>query len=67
MSPSLRRSLFTLVRTGLEPSELSWSQILFSSCSCAAAVLDSIYCHKSGSGRFISTKPRYPYQIISNT
>ena len=27
----------------------------------------SVYCHRSGSGRFISTKPRYPYQITSST
>ncbi len=30
-------------------------------------VLDSVYRHRSGSGRFISPSPRYPYQITSST
>ena len=30
-------------------------------------ILDSVYRHRSGSGRFISPKPRYPYQITSST
>ncbi|GEM_PF-1925611 len=30
-------------------------------------VLDPAYCHRSGSGRFISPKPRYPYQITRST
>ena len=29
--------------------------------------LDRVHCHRSGSGRFISPQPRYPYQMTSST